>query len=120
MENAFPRFFEAAVTSSVPVGDGRWAISLVTGYLERGDGRPLGDTSSRNPPRGGVQPDHPLPAPSGRAPLESAKAAQEADPSRTSDRAYSPIKPDETPRTPPVDPAVNAAVTILHRALEKP
>ena len=25
----------------MPVGDGSWSINLVTGYLERGDGRPL-------------------------------------------------------------------------------
>ena len=36
---------EATVKSTVPVGDGRWSISMATGYLERGDGRPLADRS---------------------------------------------------------------------------
>ena len=30
------------VRSIVPVADGTWSVNLVTGYLQRGDGRPLG------------------------------------------------------------------------------
>ncbi|HZW30692.1 MAG TPA: S41 family peptidase, partial [Isosphaeraceae bacterium] len=32
----------ALVRSTIPVGDGAWSITLATGQLERGDGRPLG------------------------------------------------------------------------------
>jgi carboxyl-terminal processing protease len=67
----------ACVRSPVAVGDGPWSISLVTGSLERGDGRPLGGVVfspqasvprgrvlRRGPPgpaqssRMGVKPDH--------------------------------------------------------------
>jgi carboxyl-terminal processing protease len=36
----------AVERATVPIGDGSWSITLVTGRLERGDGRPLGDSSS--------------------------------------------------------------------------
>ena len=36
----------AVVQSSVPVGDGAWSITLTTGRLERGDGRPLGNEAA--------------------------------------------------------------------------
>jgi carboxyl-terminal processing protease len=95
---AGPQADGAIVKSTVPVGDGRWSISLATGYLERGDGRPLADrdgdvprdSSNREQPRGGVQPDHSNPP--FRGPALGAS----------------------------VDPPLNAAVTILHKALEKP
>ena len=61
-----PFEYEATVRSTVPVGDGPWSIGIVTGYLERGDGRPLADvagailgaSSSIEKPKAGVQPDH--------------------------------------------------------------
>ena len=76
------RWLDARLSSrsTVPVGDGRSSISLVTGYLERGDGRPLANEAagSRRPPRtaeqtrSGVQPDHvQLPAGSRAAAFQS-------------------------------------------------
>jgi carboxyl-terminal processing protease len=118
-------FYEATVKSTVPVGDGRWSVSLATGYLERGDGGPLAERDTPGPldrdkPQGGVQPDHPLPAP-----REQAQASRKPDEKpiplrKPGDRSYGPVKTDEAP--PPsttVDPAVAAAVTILRQALEK-
>ena len=64
----------ADVTSTLPLGDGAWSISLTTGRLERGDGRPIVDPRSRSEAvnlgnkeawqayykeaKGGVKPDH--------------------------------------------------------------
>ena len=70
-DGAGPFEYEATVKSTVPVGDGRWSIAMVTGHLERGDGRPLADvagamlgaSSSIEKPRGGVRPDHVIPGP---------------------------------------------------------
>jgi len=41
------------VESTVPVGDGAWSITLTTGRLERGDGRPLGIEATSAPGRDG-------------------------------------------------------------------
>jgi hypothetical protein len=132
-----PRPFEATVRTTIPIGDGRWAVSLVTGRLERGDGRPMLDPDEAlvalsrgvKRPKGGVQPDHAIPmnlAPAFARRVPNLKADP---PPRRIDRAYSTAKPDETPDpsakpdgTPqpsPIDPAVQAAVTILHQSLEK-
>ena len=50
------------VKSRVPVGDGSWSIELVTGYLERGDGRRLSSDVTVAQSRGGRRgtPDHPV------------------------------------------------------------
>ena len=80
MEHSSPRP-DAIVRSTVTVGDGSRSLSLVTGYLERGDGRPLdnrddaapGASAGREKARGGVQPDH-VASPEPRAgPVERAR-----------------------------------------------
>jgi carboxyl-terminal processing protease len=57
----------AVVTSVIPLGDSDWAVSLVTGILERGNGTPLSrlegarpapTSDKREPSRFGVHPDH--------------------------------------------------------------
>lgn len=210
-EGAFPRRYEGVVTSTIPVGDGRWSISMVTGYLERGDGRPmvgrlaqmLGEAPGSNPSAGGVQPDRAIPtradrlrnrlagitgqatgsSPSGNGVPPDQKVPTEADRLRTllkpdgsldpdkllaemmklseesaagadrqqkrvaeflklseeligdmADRAggdqtdpargpsagaYAPRRPDDPAPKSSHDPAIDAAVTILHQALEK-
>jgi carboxyl-terminal processing protease len=118
VEDAWPKAEEAVVKTMVPVGDGRWSISMATGTLERGDGRPLadrvgalpGDSSEQERPRGGVQPDHSFPVLRIRLPGR-AKPAEKAE-------TY---KPAEKPVvSTPIDPHLNAAVTILHQTLAKP
>jgi C-terminal peptidase prc len=117
MEDAWPLADEAIVKATVPVGDGRWSISMATGTLERGDGRPLadrvgttpGDSAEQERPKGGVQPDHSSPA--FRAPVQARRMPTEkADPytksAEKSDRSN--------------DWSLDAAVTILHQALVKP
>jgi carboxyl-terminal processing protease len=122
---ASPRPYEATVTSSVPVGDGHLWVSMVTGILERGDGRPLSDpletgldrSASREKPDGGVQPDHVVPESGG--PIPWAAQLQKA---RTSAKSYgvvdTPTKPAEKPDA-AMDPALKSAVAVLHQALEK-
>jgi carboxyl-terminal processing protease len=83
----------AVVTSTVPVGDG-WSVNLVTGGLERGDGRPLsffGRTlfprmGSSERSQVGVHPDHaidedprgrPRPSVPARRPTEEPKFASD-------------------------------------------
>jgi carboxyl-terminal processing protease len=111
---------EAGVRSAISVGDGRWWVSMMTGTLERGDGRPLADRdgtiaagSSPDKPRGGVQPDHSFPPtqPEFRNPLRVVRRAdQNAEaPNRPA------VKADSAP-----DLALNAAVKVLHEALAKP
>ncbi len=118
--------YEATVRSTVPVSDSRWTVSLTTGYLERGDGRPLADHAGtliaaepgREKPRGGVQPDRAFPLPRqalGQALLHSQMRAvrlrdQQADPSH---------QPADRPG-PAADPILDAAVKVLHEALAKP
>ncbi len=107
----------ATVRTTIPVGDGRWAISLLTGYLERGDGRPLvdpGTTTLDAPSReekaqGGVQPDHPLAADSEQSPSHR----------EAGENTYGVVKPAEPAQAARRDPAIDAAKTILHKVLEK-
>ncbi len=96
------------VRSTVPIGDGQWMLSLTTGRLERGDGRPMVDVdrSARGPRRaGGLVPDHPVErkanrqAPDGPLPILRREA------------------PTDTAPTAP-DPALDAAVKILRQAME--
>ena len=116
-----PAPFEASVRSTIPVGDGRWAVSLLTGQLERGDGRPLADpegillamSQGARAPRGGVQPDHPLAAAPAAAPGPAGRAR------KPDARTYAAAEPDEAPPSPAADPAITAAVKILHQKLEK-
>ena len=80
----------ADVESTVPVGGGAWYLTLVTGRLERGDGRPLAATPAplnappsvprRMPERngrgvsGGVKPDHVVSPRNGRLEAEERKS----------------------------------------------
>jgi carboxyl-terminal processing protease len=123
MESEGPGLYEATVKSAVSVGDGRWSVSMATGYLERGDGRPLADrdgtmsaaSPGREPPKGGVQPDRVLPLPKqGLALLR--------DPIRLRRRADQKAEVSNQPAEKPdssIDPILNAAVKVLHEALEK-
>jgi carboxyl-terminal processing protease len=167
LEKGLPPFIETSMKSTVPVGDGRWWISLATGYLERGDGRPLVDRDAnrieelpgRNPPRSGVQPDHLIDQPRRREPADfagevariaaskedlariaagkdvsAATAAREelarlafkeqtlrrqAPATRPGERAYAPVAKADTPPTPTTDPALQEAVKVLHKLMEK-
>jgi carboxyl-terminal processing protease len=109
-----PRLDGGIVRSMVPVGDGRWAVSLVTSELERGDGRPLADRGStrledfpsRKKAMGGVQPDHLISPFRGRFPRRL-MPGEEADASG---------KPGEKAGTSP-DPTLVAAVRVLHQTL---
>ena len=107
------------VKSRVSVGDGSWSIELVTGYLERGDGRRLSsgvtnDSASSSialrKPRDpndvttGVKPDHPVGIARGRA-----ETALPSPPPQT---------PDQKPNL-ANDPVVQEAVRLLRRSLEK-
>jgi carboxyl-terminal processing protease len=123
-ENARYGPYEAAVRSSVPVGDGRWWISMATGSLGRGDGRSLADRDAaasaeepgREKPKGGVQPDRGLPPPqNGFAFLPHAIRLRRAP----DQKAETPTKPADKPDS-SIDPALNAAVKALHEALAKP
>jgi carboxyl-terminal processing protease len=118
-----PLEYEAAVRSTIPAGDGRWSIAMVTGYLERGDGRPLADllgaalgaASSDEKFKGGVRPDHAISQPGrgqnvnvGPMALRRASRYPAQTPSTPADR------PD-----PAADPTLDAAVKVLHEALIK-
>jgi carboxyl-terminal processing protease len=124
MEHAGPRT-DAIVNSTIPVGDGHWSVSLTTGYLERGDGRPLvdhvgallGDPSGRERTGGGIQPDHPLPASRGRV-QRTRTPAEKADAYQPVEKADMSQPADKADRS--IDQPLNAAVTILHEALAKP
>jgi len=105
------------VKSTIPVGDGRLSVSLATGSLERGDGRPLSLFDRpilsvirlRNEAlRAGVHPDHQVAeTPSGRIvpgyppPLQNSSS-----------------KPAGEPSTTP-DPALLKAVELLRASLKK-
>ena len=112
-----PQPFEATVRSTLPVGDGRWAVSLLTGHLERGDGRSLGDPDAFEPeaspgdekPRGGVQPDHTV---------HMTRAAL-VRPRGPAEKTYGVVQPNQPPQPAPTDPALDAAATILHQKLEE-
>lgn len=101
---------EALVRSTVPVGDGRTSIVMATGLYERGDGRPLADDEGDMlgaPPaqklrKGGVRPDHTIPAP--RHPAAA---------SQTSDVRQAASAEQLT------DPALTAAVQVLRQALSR-
>ena len=109
-----PRLDGAVVKSTVPVGNGRWSISLVTGSLERGDGRPLADRGStrlddfpsHKRPMGGVQPDRLL-SPF-RGPIQ-----QSLKPAEKAEASGRPAKKADAS----ADPTLDAAVKILHQAL---
>jgi carboxyl-terminal processing protease len=109
------------VRSTVPVGDGDRFLDLVTGLLERGDGRPLraprsrpdgtriplqrpGEEADKAVP-GGVKPDHivnlPRGARGGRGPQGGA------------------MKNDQPRPDPAEDPVLEKAIEVLHKALEK-
>jgi C-terminal peptidase prc len=95
----------AEVRSNVPVGDGEWSVNLVTGYLERGDGRPLGGTALSplgvRAKRIGAPDDAKAPSASG----------VEAD--------YT-VKARGTSEDVAIDPAVLKAVELLRKAGRKP
>jgi hypothetical protein len=97
---------DAISRSTIPVGDGAWSVSLVTGYLERGDGRPLADRDRalvgalprRETVQSRLQPDHVVPA-GGRPGQRGAGQAGAPNPA--------------------ADPVIQSAVTILHQAMQK-
>jgi carboxyl-terminal processing protease len=113
--------YEATVRTTIPVGDGRWSVAMVTGYLERGDGRPLADLSgaapdasaSREPSRGGVQPDHMIPSARRRPDAIGGPNSLRRWPAK---KAEAPSKPADKPGTAP-DPILDAARQVLHKAL---
>jgi carboxyl-terminal processing protease len=120
MESGEQGHYEAPVKSTVSVGDGRWWISMMTGTLERGDGRPLVDrdgtmaeVADREKPRGGVQPDRSVPPTRSefRNPFRLMRT-----PDQKSDASSQPAEKPESA----IDPALNAAVKVLHEALAKP
>ena len=107
------------VKSRVSVGDGSWSIELVTGYLERGDGRRLSSDATiasvsssiaLQKPRNlnevttGVKPDHPVVTARGKA-----ETALPSQPPQTPDQKPSLFN----------DPVVQEAVRLLRRSLEK-
>ena len=107
------------VTSRVAVGDGSWSIELITGYLERGDGRrlsrdasaarasnllPLRRITDPNEITTGVKPDHPFAMPGARG-----ERSSPSPPQRT---------PDQEPSL-ANDPVVKEAVRLLLRSLQK-
>jgi hypothetical protein len=115
------RLPQPGVRSRVTIGDGSWSIELTTGYLERGDGRPLGPTDDasadlafqqRADPqevKAGVKPDHLVP-----------EKPVVADRPRTRPQgpAYPPVQ--EKPAAPPSsdDPSMEKAVQELRRTLK--
>lgn len=129
-----PRFPEAhaalmssGVDSTVPVGDGQWVVSMVTGYLERGDGRPLsvwvayklGDPDASSTTGGGVEPDETLPADRARTSAGPGPIAKADPASKPIERTYAAAVAKDAPRSPGDDPVVTAALKVLHDALEK-
>ena len=115
------RVLRGDLKSTVPVGDGRWSVSLATGYLERGDGRPLAERDGARAPRSVAKPPRAASSPIICSPRPRGRARNPATgPFRG--------KPGEELRArqggrecrlDAVDPAVEAAVTILHQALVK-
>jgi len=105
------------VNSTIPVGDGGLSVSLATGSLERGDGRPLSLFDRPLPTmiksrdealRAGVHPDHQVAeTPSGRM-----------IPGYQRLRQNPPSKPAGEHSNPP-DPALLKAVEILRASLKK-
>jgi carboxyl-terminal processing protease len=100
---------DAVVRSTVPVGDGAWSVTLVTGCLQRGDGRPLsffgrslvGMTSEQRT-KVGVHPDHAIDGDSrGRAGF------------------MVPTRPPQEPSS-ATDPALRKAIQVLGSSLRKP
>src|SRR5262249_27059470 len=107
------------VRSRVPLGDGRGAIDMTTGRLERGDGRPIGGelTPIKTDDRGrplrpldpdkvttGVKPDH-IVAEKGAGP-----------------RLPGPLQPRQRPNQEPdraTDQVLQEAIRLLRQSLER-
>jgi carboxyl-terminal processing protease len=111
--SASRRGSSAIVRSTLPVGDGAWSITLATGRLERGDGRPLGtDTWGEFPSQPRVDDD-------GRS-LPESKTGVKPDHlingSPMSPRRLLPGVPAE-PIKPASDPALQKAVQLLRQSL---
>jgi hypothetical protein len=90
------------VRSSVPVGDGAWSVTLVTGCLHRGDGRSLslfGRSLAAMTPderkKVGVHPDHAI-----------------DDDSRARTVLVVPKRPPQEPSS-ATDPALRKAIQVL-------
>jgi carboxyl-terminal processing protease len=119
---AFGRMaYQSGVRSRVAVGDGSWSIELTTGYLERGDGRPLSprdDTpadlalqqgTDPQEVKTGVKPDHLVP----QRPVVADQPR-----ARVQGPAYPPVQ--EKPAAPPSsdDPSMEKAIQELRRSLK--
>ncbi len=105
---------EADVVSTVPIGDGQWMLSIRTGYLERGDGRPMVVRSpARRSPKstGGLVPDHRIEMRAiGRSPDGRLLRLRRETPTYAA--------PTPAPGAPAPDEALDAAVKILRQARE--
>ena len=77
----------ASVRSASSVGDGSWSISLATGRLERGDGRPLERRGGEHTRRRFVH----------EPPISTSSAGRETD--RWNGPYASPEEPNQTPRS---------------------
>jgi hypothetical protein len=114
----------AGITSMVSVGDGSWSIELTTGYLKRGDGRPLGGESralisdeprinrlprERGKIETGVKPDHMIARPSLEGQLHARSSEQPRAKVREPIREQPPVK----------DPELDGAMGLLREWLKK-
>jgi hypothetical protein len=122
--SAFPRAETGtgAVSSTVPLGDGSWSLLLMTGELERGDGRAIAAPLGKGPVHGriervlppgspdvtrwGVKPDHLV----GKGPAR-------ADYSWP--RVRSAFEHEESEAKPAKDEFITKAVSLLRDSLKK-
>ncbi len=113
-----PTFGPAGVRSTVPIGDGAWSITMTTGLLKRGDGRPLspylamasfgdrvlaGQPSANDGIKTGVSPDHVV----GRSSSGTRPFTPRGNP------------PKEVGVAVETDPVVPKAVQLLKQALQE-
>jgi carboxyl-terminal processing protease len=110
------------VTSTLPLGDGAWSISLTTGRLERGDGRPIVDPRVKedvpNPrdkegwqafyreAKGGVKPDHLI---GDVGPGPGPRPGERRGAFGSTDAGIDPLH----------DPALDRAIQVLRESLKK-
>ena len=105
--------------SRVAVGDGSWSIELMTGYLERGDGRPLSSdvepvarSSVRSPLRRPIGPDEI----NDRREARSSRVVRERG--RRGHASQLESRADQEPSV-ANDPVVQKAVRLLRQSLKK-
>lgn len=105
-----PDVVEAAMRTIVPVGDGSMALSMVTGILERGEGRIAGGgPANGTPARRGVRPDRPL----GRVPRLVPARRQPPGAASAADDPGSILAQED-------NLFINEAIVVLRRALQTP